>query len=483
MPSTRVESQSALDIEIDAMTATIYDRESLISDPLHGYITFTAARLGGETAEQSLIDHPWVQRLRRIHQLQSAWWVYPSAEHTRFQHVLGAMHVAGRAAAHLYDSLRDACAPEEVPSRPYIESLLRIAALLHDVGHGPYGHFFDDHFLDQYQLTHEDIGQHIIVRELAEVIRAIRSNPHGSLPAHETLQPEHVAFLIKRPTAAARGAAKWLGLLQALFSGVYTVDNMDFVLRDSYMAGHAPRAFDLDRLLHYSFFTSQGLTLHAKGLAALVHFIEVRGELFRSLYFHRTVRAIDLTLADLFRPTLQQLLPGNPIGHLDRYRALTEWSLLADVESWRTASDPERRRLGQAWQAVLERRIRWRMVCERTIRFERGESELASIFTDADLVERKVRAQLPAPLRSLPFRADVARHYHRPISAGTARQNFVYEPATGRVQSLSDHELLVRLPVSFSVCRLYAEDHNHDAELATALDRLLASDGDEKTNM
>src|SRR6266571_3940456 len=108
---------------------TSYDGESLISDPLHGYITFTAARGLGEVSEQSLIDHPWVQRLRRIHQLQSAWWVYPSAEHTRFQHVLGAMHLASRAVTHLYASLCQTCGQDAVPSKSYVESLVRIAAL------------------------------------------------------------------------------------------------------------------------------------------------------------------------------------------------------------------------------------------------------------------------------------------------------------------------------------------------------------------
>src|ERR1700694_5834406 len=106
------------------MISSAYDRESLISDPLHGYIAFTAARSPGETAEQTLIDHPWVQRLRRIHQLQSAWWVYPSAEHTRFQHVLGAMHLAGRFALHLYPSLVESCSHDQVPSQPYVISLV-----------------------------------------------------------------------------------------------------------------------------------------------------------------------------------------------------------------------------------------------------------------------------------------------------------------------------------------------------------------------
>src|SRR5436305_8844303 len=184
------------------MFSTRFDRESLISDPLHGYIDYTASHHPDEIAEQTLIDHPWLQRLRRIHQLQSAWWVYPSAEHTRFQHVLGAMHLASRAIAHLYPSLVEACGKEPVPSLPYVESLARVAALVHDVGHGPYGHFFDDHYLNRFDLTHEDLGQHIIRTELAEVIKGLRSNPHGSLHATETLQPEQVAYLIKRPGAS-----------------------------------------------------------------------------------------------------------------------------------------------------------------------------------------------------------------------------------------------------------------------------------------
>src|SRR5216110_409850 len=150
------------------MFPTSYDREGLSSDPLHGYIAYIATHDAGEVAEQTLIDHPWVQRLRRIHQLQSAWWVYPSAEHTRFQHVLGAMHLASRAMRRLYSSLVEACRPEQVPSLAYVESLVRLAALLHDVGHGPFGHFFDDHFLHQFGLTHEDLGQHIIRTELAD---------------------------------------------------------------------------------------------------------------------------------------------------------------------------------------------------------------------------------------------------------------------------------------------------------------------------
>lgn len=87
-----------------------FHRESLIHDPIHGYIPFTSPGGSQSVAERDVIDHPWVQRLRQIHQLQTAWWVFPSAEHTRFQHVLGAMHLGSRVTAQLLMRVYLACA-------------------------------------------------------------------------------------------------------------------------------------------------------------------------------------------------------------------------------------------------------------------------------------------------------------------------------------------------------------------------------------
>jgi len=243
----------------------------------------------------------------------------------RFQHVLGVMHLGSVTVSAWYDSLADSC--PNVPSKACVESMVRIAGLLHDVGHGPFGHFFDDHYLAQFELTHEDIGGHIIEYELGDIIRRIRRNPSGRLQPLEEIDPRQIGWLIRRPSGNAEdqeGHPDWLRKLRSLFSGIYTVDNMDFVLRDAYMSGYNTKAFDITRLIHYSFFTENGLTIHARGLPTLINFIETRANLFRTIYFHRTVRGIDIALEDYFAETMQRIFPGNPLQHLKAYQGLTE---------------------------------------------------------------------------------------------------------------------------------------------------------------
>ena len=463
-----------------------FTTESLSHDPIHGYIAFVSRRglPAGEVSEQELIDHPWVQRMRNIHQLQTAWWVFPSAEHMRFQHVLGVMHLASRAISQWYDSLADSC--PNIPSRAYVESLVRLAGLLHDVGHGPFGHFFDDQYLDQFGITHEDIGGVIIERELGDLIRAIRRNPSGRLQPLEELDPRQISWLIRRPRGAAdeEGHPEWLRKLRSLFSGIYTVDNMDFVLRDAYMSGYNIRSFDADRLLHYSFFTPRGLTIHVRGLPTLLHFIETRANLFRTVYFHRTVRALDLSLEELFPDTMPHLFQGNPLDQLDRYLQFHESSFLVDVQRWQTAADPVLRELGEEWRAVLSREEGWKMSVERTMNFHTASAERMSIFSEPDLVLARVRRKLPAAIREIPLRIDVARHYHRPSGRlPTGGQNFLLDPAHGQPQELSDDELFRSLPVSFLIFRIYSQDHTHDGHLLTALNSVLGDATDAKTNM
>ncbi|MCA9246443.1 MAG: HD domain-containing protein [Planctomycetales bacterium] len=463
------------------------EQTSLSHCPVHGYIPFVSQVAGeSEVAERQIIDHPWVQRLRQIHQLQTAWWVYPTAEHTRFQHVLGAMHLASRATEALYDSLAEVC--PETPSRGYVESLLRMAALLHDVGHGPFGHFFDKCFLQRHDQTHETVGAHIIEHELGDLIRAVRRNPFGELAPGETLDPAQICALITRPRDDGAALPRWLRMLRSLFSGIYTVDNMDFVLRDAFMSGYSARAFDLDRLLRYSFFTDQGLTIHRRGLEALVRFMGVRGELFRAVYFHRTVRGIDMTLEDLFRAGSDLLFPGNPLEHLDTYQHFTEFSLLVDVARWPLSDDERRREVGEAWRRLLRRDIPWRSVCERNLVFTSAGAEPASIFSDEETLLSRLRKSLPSELAEAALRVDLPRHIHRPGTSGAATgQNFLYTSERDEVRPLTDDQLFRHLPLAGRICRIYAAPHLDAASraaIAAALDDLLGgAQADDLTNM
>ncbi len=463
-----------------------FQHENLFSDPVHGYLPFVSRTdRAGEVSERQLIDSAWVQRLRQIHQLQTAWWVFPSAEHTRFQHVLGAMHLASRCLAAWYPSLRES--HQALPSRPYLDLLLRAAALLHDVGHGPFGHFFDAHFLSHYGLTHETLGAKIIEGPLADLLTGLRETPAGRIGADERLDVRSITYLICRPRGRESDSSvpTWLRHLRSLFCGIYTVDNMDFVLRDAYMTGYSVRAFDLDRLLHYTFFTPEGLTIHARGMDALMRFLQVRAELFRSIYFHRTVRAIDLELADLFAEGRKLVFPGNPADNLEAYCRLTEWSMLVDVASWHESDDPKRRELGRRWQRLLARDVPWKMVCQRTVVFEAGESERASLLSSPDLLETQLRSLLPDDLADLPLRIDVARQIHRPHTRGPAAgHNFLYDADRGKVRPLDAHELYRRLPISHRICRIYARTLEHRREITEALDQILGDAAeDDVTNM
>lgn len=460
--------------------------ESLSHDPVHGYIPFISrdSLPDDEVAEQEIIDHPWIQRLRHIHQLQTAWWVFPSAEHMRFQHVLGAMHLGSRVLEYWYESLATVC--PTVPSRAYVESLVRMAALLHDVGHGPFGHFFDDQYLDQFGVTHEDIGAHIIEVELGDLLRRIRRNPNGKLGPLEELDPRQIGWLIRRPKSGddSEGHPEWLRKLRSLFSGIYTVDNMDFVLRDAYMSGYNTKAFDISRLLHYSFFSHAGLTIHTRGLSALVNFIETRANLFRTIYFHRTVRALDLALEDLFAETMAVLFPGNPLLHLDAYLNFNESTFLVDVNRFAESDDPSVKLLGDKWRRILHRNVGWKMACERTVNFHSPVAAQTTIFSEPDLMERRLRSKLPKKLQQIPLKIDVAKHYHRPSARlPVGGLNFLYDPSQPEPVELNDDELFRSLPVSFLIFRVYAQDHAHDTELNIALNSVLGATADTKTNM
>jgi uncharacterized protein len=445
---------------VDPEFVARYTRVNLVADPIYGYVEITksprgAGRGPGVTAEQDLLDNRWLQRARRIHQLQSAWWVFPSAEHSRFQHAIGAMHLAGVWARHLYPSLRLAA---DAPSEAVVEETLRLGGLLHDVGHGPFGHFFDDQYLAQFGVTHETISQRLITGELAPLIAGLEASPHAAFEPGESVDPAWVAFIISKEELPGFAAPRWLELLKPVLCGSFAADNMDYVPRDAYACGVSVGPVDVRRIIHYTFVSPQGMALHQHGAEAMLLFLGSRMYLYNNLYHHRTVRRIDLHMREIFRPTIAELLGGqNPMDDLDAYLGLNDWHLLNEVDRW-LRDEPEgspRHALAVEWARITGRQeLKWKLAYEAAFEY-RGRAPGVFVLT-AEELRRRVAAELP-PDREVMFEVDIATLDARPHDAASDRYSaLLLDPLDGSLHPDAAAHLLARLPVRNSVVRLFA---------------------------
>jgi HD superfamily phosphohydrolase len=304
--------------------------------------------------------------------------------------------------------------------------------------------------LSEYGIDHEDIGRHLVCVELADVIGSLRASPSGPFAPGERVDPRWVAWVMAPAEMDGYVPPDWLRACKPLLCGPATVDNLDYVVRDAYMCGVAVGSVDVRRIMHYSFVYGDRMVMHAHAVPALEMFLTARLYLYTNIYFHRTVRRIDLTMREIFADTVRLIAPGNPLDDLDAYLALTDWSLLEAVERWRRATPgSEERRLGDAWQQITARKLPWKLAYE------------SLVGSDAELsgVRERILAELPASLRSVAFEVDVA-------SARVAPENpltddglvAIYDPLEETVEHARAVELLARLPKHNQLVRVFTND-------------------------
>ena len=446
-------------------------RVDFIRDPCHNYIALTEDPSGEEATERDIVESRWLQRLRRIFQLQCAWMVYPGAHHTRFLHSIGAMHLAGRFATNLWESyVRNV--GEDIPSKNYVVQVMRLAGLLHDVGHGPMGHTLDEVYSKQgWSCTHEDIGRKIIVEELGDKIRGLRRSIDG--PFEEEIDPQVVADFVKLPRGEDYDQP-WKRHFSKIVTGLYSADNLDYLVRDSYFCGTREYGLvDAERFVHSSFMTEQGLTLHRNSLSSLKAYLFSRAFMYENVYFHRTVRAYDFSFEELLIESFPHLGIGDPTQDLETFFRFDDWAMYSLASRWLDDGDAGRRHLSESWGNLLAKQQTWKLAYELT--FYPGD-RLAGLFDPQDVGEKIRKLVLEELGEEVPLKVDVPFLTLRPgeLKAASRKDVLIWDPLTERADRLPLQEIFTQIPTTFLVPRVYARREHVDKirrVAPTALDR------------
>ncbi len=290
-----------------------------IIDPIHDFI-----RVYGP--ELRIIDSPVFQRLRGIRQLSGAHLTYPGAQHTRFEHSLGVMHIASQAGQALKE--------KGILKTDDIENL-RVAALLHDIGHGPFSHLFEEILQQRKKISHEEMGRRIILKtELGDIL---------SKSGYDKKFITKLAFGDSKPQ-----------FMNQIISGILSADIMDYLLRDGYFTGVEHAKIDHKRITQSLEVHQKKLALESSALYSFESMMHSRHQMFKAVYFHKTVRSAEVMLLESIRLADKEL--GLTSLNLDDYVKLTDESLLFKLLSLSDDSD-ELKRAKEFAQDYQNRRL------------------------------------------------------------------------------------------------------------------------------
>jgi HD superfamily phosphohydrolase len=332
----------------ETRTPLIVERSAEIRDPVHGYIY-------ANELEKAIIDCPVFQRLRKIRQLAGCHLVYPGGQHTRFEHSIGSMYLAGEVSSIL----------ERQPSLGFGEEdrqILRLSALLHDIGHGPFSHVFEEVAFEKGRFTHEDMTKEIILQtEIGDIL-------------------DRYGFSRRTISELATASSKERGrkYLNHIIGGSLSVDLMDYLLRDSYFTGVEYGKVDARRIIYsLKAIKNDGVAIDQAALFAFEALVIARYEMFRAVYFHRTVRAAELMIVK------SMILADKALQFtersINRYLKLTDDVTMNELKNLEPGEDSELKRAKEL-ATRYDRRDLLKCVFERSV--QRKDAFLSSILKD-----------------------------------------------------------------------------------------------------
>ncbi len=328
-----------------------------IRDPVHGYIFVTEL-------ERKLIDTSIFQRLHNIRQLAGAQLCYPGADHTRFGHSLGVMHLAG-------------LLTERLVGQGYLDSdslqEMRLAGLLHDIGHGPFSHIYEEISLKHLGKNQEDLSTWLVLNsEVKDIL-------------------ESEGYDVSRMSRLCVGKYEEASspYINQIISGPVDVDKMDFLVRDSHFTGVEYGRVDTKRLLYSLEVSNSSLTVSDTALYALEAFLIARYEMFKAVYYHRTVRAAEVMLMRAMEYAHEEL-------GLTTFKTSEEFAVLDDyyvTTRLRMLKGSREKKLRSAHRLIemFDRRELLKCACERIVHVR--DKFMANILTRPS-VRREIEEEI-----------------------------------------------------------------------------------------
>jgi HD superfamily phosphohydrolase len=298
------------------------NKKKIINDPVYGFISIPTELIF------DLIEHPFFQRLRYIKQLGMTHLVYPGALHTRFHHALGAMHLMSLAIETLRNKDHLITSEEE--------EAVKIAILLHDIGHGPFSHALEQTIVEG--ISHEDIS--------ILLMNKLNKQFDGRLS---------MAIDIFNGTYCKV-------FLHELVSGQLDMDRMDYLNRDSFFTGVSEGVISFDRIIKMLNIINDHIAVEEKGIYSIEKFLIARRLMYWQVYLHKTVIAAELLLANILKRCRELALNGkqlfatpalnhflvkkiskdafmNEDHHIEAFAGLDDADIMSAIKVWAEDSD------------------------------------------------------------------------------------------------------------------------------------------------